>query len=222
VFSRAGTGPRRRRLQHRRLGRLHACSSTGGLGHSELQLAGGVRDQRGSLGLVWVVLWLLLYQSPASHPALSNEERNYISSGTGEAPAERRDPPIADEDPQAAQLLGNRRAAFLADPTWGTLSFWLPLYLSSVRHMDLRAHRAVLPGSHSWPPISAACLAVWSPWRFKNTAGLSVIDARRSVFTLGAFLMLGVGFVGFVESPYAAIALLSLGGLCAPDSVGDR
>ena len=27
---------------------------------------------------------------------------------------------------------------FLADPTWGTLSFWMPLYLSTVRHMDLK------------------------------------------------------------------------------------
>ena len=34
----------------------------------------------------------------------------------------------------------------------------------------------------------------------------------RSAFTVGAFLMIGVAFVGFVESPYAAIALLSLAG----------
>ncbi|MBL7396147.1 MFS transporter, partial [Escherichia coli] len=26
---------------------------------------------------------------------------------------------------------------FLADPTWGTLTFWLPLYLVKVRHFDL-------------------------------------------------------------------------------------
>ena len=48
--------------------------------------------------------------------------------------------------------------------------------------------------------------------RLQKRFGLSVINARRCAFTLGAFLMLGVGFVGFVESPYAAIALLSLGG----------
>ena len=27
---------------------------------------------------------------------------------------------------------------FLADPTWGTLTFWMPLYLNSVRHFDLK------------------------------------------------------------------------------------
>ena len=42
--------------------------------------------------------------------------------------------------------------------------------------------------------------------------GVSVINARRCAFTVGAGLMLGVPFVGIVESPYAAIALLSLAG----------
>ena len=46
----------------------------------------------------------------------------------------------------------------------------------------------------------------------QKQSSLSIVKARRCVFTLGAVLMLGVGFVGFVESPYAAIALLSLGG----------
>ena len=47
---------------------------------------------------------------------------------------------------------------------------------------------------------------------FQKRLGLTVINSRRAAFTLGAFLMMGVAFVGFVESPYAAIALLSLGG----------
>ena len=41
---------------------------------------------------------------------------------------------------------------------------------------------------------------------------MSLINARRSAFTVGALLMVGVAFVGFVESPYVAIALLSLAG----------
>ena len=48
--------------------------------------------------------------------------------------------------------------------------------------------------------------------RVQKRFGVSVVNARRCAFTLGAVLMLGVGFVGFVESPYAAIALLSLAG----------
>ena len=39
--------------------------------------------------------------------------------------------------------------------------------------------------------------------------GLSVVNSRRYTFTLGAFLMLGVGFAGFVKNPYAAVALMT-------------
>src|SRR5205085_4145955 len=68
----------------------------------------------------------------------------------------------------------------------------------------------------AWLPFLAAdigCLfgGTFSFWLQKYWR-LSIINARRGAFTLGAVLMLGVGFVGFVESPYAAIALLSLGG----------
>src|SRR3954468_13596649 len=35
----------------------------------------------GGLGLVWVVLWLWFYDSPAKHPRLSVEERDYIKAG---------------------------------------------------------------------------------------------------------------------------------------------
>ena len=165
----------------------------------------------GSLGLVWVVLWLLLYQSPDKHPALSEEEKQSIAAGQekylrGDG-----------RRPSLVKILAQRNfwgialPRFFADPTWGTLSFWLPLYLSTVRHMDLK-HIALF----AWMPFLAADFGCvfggLVAMALQKKFGLSVINSRRSVFTLGAFMMLGVGFVGFVESPYAAIALLSLAG----------
>src|SRR3954466_13315754 len=35
----------------------------------------------GGIGLVWAVLWLAFYRSPALHPSLSEEERAYIEAG---------------------------------------------------------------------------------------------------------------------------------------------
>ena len=43
-------------------------------------------------------------------------------------------------------------------------------------------------------------------------AGVRLINARRGAFTVGAVLMMGMAFVGFVDNPYTAIALLCLGG----------
>jgi MFS transporter, ACS family, hexuronate transporter len=165
----------------------------------------------GSLGLIWVVLWLLLYQSPDKHPALSEEEKAFIAAG------QEKHLRSDGSRPSPVKILAQRNfwgialPRFLADPTWGTLSFWLPLYLSSVRHMDLK-HIALF----AWMPFLAADFGCvfggLVAMRLQKQFGLSIINSRRSVFTLGAFLMLGVGFVGFVQSPYAAIALLSLAG----------
>jgi ACS family hexuronate transporter-like MFS transporter len=47
---------------------------------------------------------------------------------------------------------------------------------------------------------------------FLQKRGVSLIDARRWAFTLGAVLMTGMMFVGRVQSPHVAIALLCLGG----------
>ena len=99
---------------------------------------------------------------------------------------------------------------FLADPTWGTLTFWVPLYLSQVRHFDLKQI-----AMFAWMPFLAAdvgCFAGGTISLFLQRRGVSLINARRWAFTAGAVMMMGMGFVGVVESPYAAIALLSLGG----------
>ncbi len=165
----------------------------------------------GALGLVWVALWLLFYHSPENHPALSEGERNYIAAGQekhltgdGSRPSFRR---IAAQ----RNFWGIAIPRFLADPAWGTLTFWLPLYLSKVRHFDLKQIALF-----AWMPFLAAdfgCLFGGAlAMTLQKRARLSVIDARRSVFTIGAVLMLGVGTAGFVASPYTAIALLSLAG----------
>jgi ACS family hexuronate transporter-like MFS transporter len=165
----------------------------------------------GALGLVWAVLWLLLYESPAKHRALSAREREYIVSGQ-EAHLQ-----AGGTRPSVAFILQQRNfwgialPRFLADPTWGTLTSWLPLYLSTVRHFDLK--QIALFG---WLPFLAAdigCLCGGTiSITLQKVAGVSLINARRSAFTAGACLMLGVGFAGFVRSPYVAIALLSVAG----------
>jgi ACS family hexuronate transporter-like MFS transporter len=165
----------------------------------------------GSLGLIWAVLWLWLYQSPARHPALSDQEREYILSGQEKHLQSDGSRPSLTKILKQRNFWGIALPRFLADPTWGTLSFWLPLYLSSVRHMDLKQIALF-----AWIPFLAADFGCvfggLVAMNLQKRMGLSVINSRRSAFTLGAFLMLGVGFVGTVQSAYAAIALFSLAG----------
>ncbi|MEP6917842.1 MAG: MFS transporter, partial [Acidobacteriota bacterium] len=165
----------------------------------------------GLFGLVWVALWLWLYQSPARHPSLSAEEREYIASGQEQhlqADGSR---------PSVAHILAQRNfwgialPRMLADPTWGTLTFWLPLYLTTVRGFNLKQIALF-----AWLPFLAADLGCMFGGTIslllQKYAGAGLINARRGAFTVGAVMMTGVAFVGFVDSPYVAIALLSLAG----------
>src|SRR4051812_6083052 len=165
----------------------------------------------GSLGLVWLALWVWLYQSPARHPALSAAEREYIRAGQERHLAGDGTRPSVARIIRQRNFWGIALPRFLADPTWGTLTFWLPLYLTTVRHFDLKQIALF-----AWLPFLAAdlgCLAGGTiSMALQRRFGVRLIDARRGAFTVGACLMIGVAFAGVVKSPYAAIALLSLAG----------
>lgn len=164
----------------------------------------------GALGLVWVVFWLLFYHSPQEHPALSADERAHIAAGQEKALAATGSKPSIVMLMQQRNFWGIALPRFLADPTWGTLTFWLPLYLSSARHFDLK-HIALF----AWMPFLAAdlgCLFGPAIGLFLQRRGVGLINARRWSFTIGALLMTGVVFAGYVASPYAAIALICLAG----------
>ncbi len=164
----------------------------------------------GLIGLVWVALWLLFYNSPDRHSALSDHERDYIAAG------QERHLQGGGARPSVLKILGQRNfwgialPRFLADPTWGTLTFWVPLYLSTVRHFDLKQI-----AMFAWMPFLAAdlgCMFGGVIVLALQRRGMNLINARRGAFTLGACLMTGMAFVGFAGNPYVAVALLSLGG----------
>jgi len=164
----------------------------------------------GVISLCWVVLWLILYHPVAKHPRLSAEERELIVSGQESFVK------ADDKKPSVLSILSRRNfwgvalPRFLTDPTWGMLSFWVPLYLTTVRHFELKQI-----AMYAWLPFLAAdlgCIFGPSVVLFLQRRGLDLIDARRGAFTLGAFMMIGVAFAGTVQSAYMAVALISLAG----------
>ena len=163
----------------------------------------------GLMAAVWVVLWLIFYRTPAEHPKISEEEREQIISGREAHLTVRERRPLS-------QLLRQRNVwglalpRFLADPTWGTLTFWLPLYLTTTRGFDLKQI-----AMFAWLPFVAAdfgCMAGPAIAAWLNRRGMGLVNARRCAFTVGALMMICMIFVPTVDSPYAAIALLCVGG----------
>ncbi|HEY1490337.1 MAG TPA: MFS transporter [Verrucomicrobiae bacterium] len=164
----------------------------------------------GIIGLVWAALWLAFYQSPARHRALSESERAYIAAGQEKHLESDGSRPSVWNILKQRNFWGIALPRFLADPTWGTLTFWVPLYLSKERGFDVK-HIAMF----AWMPFFAAdfgSLCGGTIVLALQKRGVQLINARRIAFTAGACLMTGIAFVGFVKSPYAAVALLSLAG----------
>jgi MFS transporter, ACS family, hexuronate transporter len=165
----------------------------------------------GGIGFVWLALWWWIYDTPEKHRALSAREKDYIRSGQEEHIQESGARPSIRSIITQRNFWGIALPRFLADPTWVTLSFWLPLYLSTVRHMDLKQIALF-----AWLPFLAADIgSVFGGMlvgALLKYTSISVVNARRCVFTFGALMMLPVPLVGFVDHPLTAIALLCLGG----------
>jgi ACS family hexuronate transporter-like MFS transporter len=164
----------------------------------------------GALGLLWLIPWLLWYAPPSRHRAIHEEERELIISGQEPHLAATHGRPVLARLLQRRELWAIASARFLADPVWGMLSLWMPLYLTRVRHFDLTQIALF-----AWLPFLAAdlgCLFGPTVAATLHRRGMHLIDARRAAFTLGALLMTGMMFVSAVESPIAAVALLCLGG----------
>jgi MFS transporter, ACS family, hexuronate transporter len=162
----------------------------------------------GALGFVWAAVWFLLYRSPARHPRIGAKERETIESGQTPATPRRR---------SIREVLGTRRfwaiaqARFFAEPAWQTFSFWIPLYLATQRHMDLKQI-----AMFAWLPFLAADLGglfggYLSPFLMKRFR-MPLVASRITGVVLGAFMMLGPACIGLVASPYQAIALFCVGG----------
>jgi ACS family hexuronate transporter-like MFS transporter len=163
----------------------------------------------GGVALLWVAMWFRFYNSPKQHPRLTAEERDYIDSG--------QEPHLAaGAKTSLLNLLKQRNVwgiaipRLLADPTWGTLSFWVPLYLMTVRGFDLK--QMAMFGWLPWLTADIGCLVGPTIALWLQRRGVSLLNARRWAITVGALLMTSMMFVGKVHDPYTALALLCLGG----------
>ncbi|KVT09378.1 hexuronate transporter [Burkholderia sp. MSMB1078WGS] len=165
----------------------------------------------GGLGFVWSVIWYLAYRSPARYIGMI---RVRAKSGNGylQITSEPND-----KIRHVGKILRERgfwaiaQARFFAEPVWQTLIFWVPLYLATERHMDLRQI-----AMFAWLPFLAADLGglfggYLSPF-VTERFHISLVASRVVGVALGAVLMLGPACIGLTASPYQAIALFCVGG----------
>ncbi|WP_312239529.1 MFS transporter [Pantoea sp.] len=165
----------------------------------------------GLLALAWVVLWWLFYRDPERHPNLGAKELEFIRQDN--------EPPAVKQSFFKAlkSVSKNRRfygiaiPAFMAEPAWGVLSFWVPLYLAKDLGMDLKQI-----AMFAWLPFLAADLGSaasgYLTRLYTRLFGFRLVNSVVASSVTGAFLMLSLALVAMTKSPYVAIALISIGG----------
>ncbi len=172
--------------------------------HGAFLLAGG-------LGLLWAGLWWWLYHAPQTHPNLGDDERDFIGQDNDGVFVKQSFWQSLKIISKTKRFYGIAIPAFLAEPAWGVLSFWVPLYLANDRGMDLK--QIVM---FAWMPFLAADLGsiasgyltrIYIRW-FGCTRVNSIVASSIT----GAFLMLSLALMTLVQTPWLAILLISIGG----------
>ncbi|QJY74022.1 MFS transporter [Salmonella enterica] len=165
----------------------------------------------GVLAMLWAVLWWIFYNTPDNHPNLSQSELDYIHQDK-EAPAIKL--PFLTALKTVARnkrFYGIAIPAFMAEPAWAVLSFWVLLYLSKELGMDLKQI-----AMFAWLPFLAADLgSVASGYLtrlYTRIFGCTRINSVIASSVTGAFLMISLAIVAFTKSPYITIILISIGG----------
>jgi len=160
----------------------------------------------GSLGFGWLILWLLFYESPERHPAITAAEYELIKEG--QVPAA--------QSQQIAwlKLLSFRQtwaivlSRFLTDPVWWLYITWLPLYLHSARGFDLKKI-----GMFAWLPfLTADAGSLLGGWFSGHliSRGWAADVARKLVIAAGAIFMTAGIPAALTRSALAALIFISL------------
>jgi ACS family hexuronate transporter-like MFS transporter len=165
----------------------------------------------GGIGFIWAAMWLKFYKHPKDQKSLTDEERDYILDGQEAQHKVDYEKPSWKSIVACRQFWGIALPRFLAEPAWQTFNFWLPLYMMTVHHMNLKSI-----AMFAWMPFLAADLGCivggYLPAFFLKYMKVNLITSRKLVVVMGAVLMIGPGCIGLVASPYTAIALFCLGG----------
>ncbi|MEK0446746.1 MAG: hypothetical protein RLZZ399_2067 [Verrucomicrobiota bacterium] len=163
----------------------------------------------GAIGLLWTLVWIRIYRSPAQHPWITPEERAYIES----------DQPAAPSAPGASKI--RWVDLFRYRTIWGMMlgffslnfviyffSTWFPTYLVKARGLDLK-QMGLLGMIPALVAILGGYLGGFASDRLVRS-GMRLSLARKIPLVSGMFLSSSIGLAVLVESTAACIALMSL------------
>jgi MFS transporter, ACS family, hexuronate transporter len=147
----------------------------------------------GSLGLLWVIPWLLIYRTPAEMGQAPTAEDAAPAGSPWKLAVMRRETWIL--------TLGR----LITDPVWYFYLFWFPKYLNDSRHLTL-----VEVGHIGWIPYLAADIGCivggWLSGRMIQR-GRRPVPSRLRVMMIAAFVLPLSPFVAHMPTPLLAVLM---------------
>lgn len=168
----------------------------------------------GLAGLLWVIPWLFINKSkPATHPWITDEEKELIVSSSQAAPTS----DVKQKSLSVFQILSHKEswgvltASVFIEPIWWLFVGWMPLYLHSKYGFSVKEI-----GSTIWISylggMAGSLLGGWVCGKLIETK--TVDFARKATIAIGCLLMfLGLmGIIFFVDgkSPMSFIYIVGI------------
>jgi len=163
----------------------------------------------GSLGFIWLLVWILFYQIPSKENRLSKAEFEYINNDTEENLAANNGRTFT-----WLQLLKMKQTwafiagKFFSDPIWFFFLFWLPSYFDAHFHLDLKKPSLPLVIIYTGTMIGSLGGGYLSSWLIKK--GWPVLKARKFSLLVAGICVLPILITRYTTDMWFVVTLISL------------
>jgi MFS transporter, ACS family, hexuronate transporter len=158
----------------------------------------------GSFGILWMILWLMIYRKPEEHPNVSPAELALILSDPGEKTERVPWSHVLPHKETWAFALGK----FLTDPIWWFYLFWIPGYLQTTFHLNLAQSRTPVVICYAISIIGSIGGGMLSSALISR--GISPNVARKSTMLICAACIAPIFLVPFMHQLWIVVALMGL------------
>lgn len=164
-----------------------------------------------TFSLIWLIPWLIVNKGlPKTHPWLSDEERNYITSGQANTTNAKPERILKWKEllsyKQSYSVIVSR---FFLDPIWWMFVSWLPIYLFEKFNFDIKQI-----GYFAWVPfVGAAIGSLGGGWAsgYLIKKGWTVNKARKTVILIGNLICLpALVLTAYASTPLTAVLLIAV------------
>jgi len=158
----------------------------------------------GAVSVIWLIAWVAIYRRPREQPRVSAAELAWIESDPADPLVPLPWAKIARVRETWAYALGK----FCIDPIWWFFLFWLPGYLGTRYHLDLKTFGPPLVAIYVLSDVGSV-LGGWASSRMMK-AGKTVNYARKMTMLICAFAVTPMFFAQYFDNLWVAVLVIGV------------